>query len=102
MKFNVSLGDLSKYSCNNLGAYVTQKRFEVEGKSDIIFDDQKDIDKVVLHPKNDTYDGRYNWETVCNIFTATGKEKFVIIGNFFNTKDTKWKKLKKPLKNFLV
>ena len=96
MKFNVSLADKSKYSSNNLGAYVTQKRFEVEGKSDIIFDNEKDLKKVVLHPENNTFDGRFNWETVCNAFTAQGKERFLIIGNFYNTRETKFKKLKKP------
>lgn len=96
VKFNVSLADKSKYSANNLGAYITQKQFEVEGKSNIIFDDEKDRKKVVLSDANETYDARYNWETVCNVFTATGKERFVIIGNFFNTSETQWKKLKRP------
>ncbi|HAE31805.1 MAG TPA: hypothetical protein DCF89_11875 [Flavobacteriales bacterium] len=96
LKFNVSLADKSKYSSNNIGAYVTQKRFEVEGKSDIIFDSDKDKNKVIRHPENKTFDARYNWETVCNAFTASGKEKFLIIGNFFNFKECKFKKLKKP------
>ncbi len=96
VKFNVSLADKSKYSANNLGAYVTKKRFEVEGKSDIIFEEEDDLKNVVLHPENNTFDGRYNWETVCNVFTASGKEQFLIIGNFFNTRETKFKKLKKP------
>jgi outer membrane protein OmpA-like peptidoglycan-associated protein len=96
VKFNVALADKSKYSANNLGAYVTQKRFEVEGKSDIIFDEPKEKAKVVKHPENNTYDARYGWETVCNVFTAEGKERFLIIGNFYNTKDTRYKKLKKP------
>lgn len=96
VKFNVSLADKSKYSSNNIGAYITQKQFEVEGKTNIIFEDNKDLDKVVLSDKNETYDGRYNWETVCNTFTASGKERFVIIGNFHNTSETAWKKLKRP------
>ena len=96
LKFNVSLADKSKYSCNNIGAFVTQKRFEVEGKSNIIFDSEKDKNKVVKHPENNTFDGRFNWEKVCNVFTADGKEKFLIIGNFYNFKETKFKKLKKP------
>lgn len=97
LKFNVSLADKSKYSCNNIGAYITQKRFEVEGKSNIIFDAEKDKNKVVKHPENNTFDARFNWEKVCNVFTADGKERFLIIGNFFNFKETKWKKLKKPV-----
>ena len=73
LKFNVSLADKSKYSSNNIGAYVTQKRFEVEGKSDIIFDSDKDKNKVIRHPENKTFDARYNWETVCNAFTASNQ-----------------------------
>jgi len=96
LKFNVSLADKSKYSSNNIGGYITQKRFEVEGKADIIFDAEKDKNKVVKHPENKTFDARFNWETVCNVFTASGKEKFLIIGNFYNFKECKFKKLKKP------
>ncbi|MFT7614621.1 MAG: OOP family OmpA-OmpF porin [Parvicellaceae bacterium] len=96
VKFQVSLADKCKYSANNLGAYVTKRRFEVEGKSDIIFDDEKELKKVVLHPENNTFDGRFNWETVCNVFTAEGKEQFLLIGNFHNTRATTFKKLKKP------
>ena len=97
LKFNVSLADKSKYSSNNIGGYITQKRFEVEGKADIIFDSEKDKNKVVKHPENNTFDARFNWETVCNVFTASGKEKFLIIGNFYNFKECKFKKLKKPV-----
>jgi outer membrane protein OmpA-like peptidoglycan-associated protein len=97
VKFNVALADKSKYSSNNLGAYVTQKRFEVEGKQDIIFDEDKEKKKINLHPENNTFDARYGWETVCNVFTAEGKERFLLIGNFYNSKDTKFKKLKKPV-----
>lgn len=96
VKFNVSLADKSKYSCNNLGAYLTPKRFEVEGKANIVLDDEKEKSKIILHPENETFDARYNYETVCNVFTASGKEKFLIIGNFHNTRETKFKKLKKP------
>jgi len=96
VKFQVSLADKCKYSANNLGAYVTKRRFEVEGKSDIIFDTEKELSNVVLHPENNTFDGRFNWETVCNVFTAEGKEQFLVIGNFHNTRATKFKKLKKP------
>lgn len=96
VKFNVSLADKSKYSCNNLGAYLTPKRFEVEGKANIVLDDAKEAEKIVMHPENSTFDARYNWETVCNVFTASGKEKFLILGNFKDTRDTKFKKLKKP------
>lgn len=95
VKFHVSLSDLSKYAVNNLGIYLTKDKFEVEEKTDIIFDKQKDLDQIVTIDGNKVFNGRYNWEPICNTFTANGKEKYLIVGNFYNNKDTKFEKLKK-------
>lgn len=92
VKFNVSLSDLSKYAVNNIGAHLTKKAIEVEGKENIVFSKGE---KVVKIGSNKIFDGRYNWETVCNVYEAEGKEQYLIIGNFDETKDTKYQKLKK-------
>ena len=99
VKYYVSLSDLSKYAVNNLGAYVSKDPLEEESKTDIIFEKEKDFNHVVLIPGNKILNARYNWEPVCGVYKASGKEKFVAIGNFHNNKDTKFEKLKK-LKNF--
>lgn len=99
VKFYVSLSDLSKYAANNLGAYVGKDPLEEESKTDIIFEKEKEFKQVVLIPGNKVLNARYNWEPVCGVYKASGKEKFLAIGNFHNNKDTKFEKLKK-LKNF--
>jgi outer membrane protein OmpA-like peptidoglycan-associated protein len=99
VKYYVSLSDLSKYAVNNLGAYIGKDPLEEESKTDIIFEKEKEFNQVVLIPGNKILNARYNWEPVCGVYKASGKEKFLVIGNFHNNKDTKWEKLKK-LKNF--
>lgn len=99
VKYYVSLSDLSKYAVNNLGAYVGKNPLEEESKTDIIFEKEKEFNQVVLLPGNKVINARYNWEPVCGVYKASGKEKFLVIGNFHNNMDTKFEKLKK-LKNF--
>lgn len=92
VKFNVSLADLSKYAVNNLGAHLTKKPIEIDGKENIVFTKDEPVVKI---GSNKIFDGRYNWETVCNVYEAEGKEQYLIIGNFDETRDTKYEKLKK-------
>jgi len=99
VKYYVSLSDLSKYAVNNLGAYLGKNPLAEESKTDIIFEKEKEFNQVVLLPGNKVINSRYNWEPVCGVYKASGKEKFLVIGNFHNNKDTKFEKLKK-LKNF--
>lgn len=94
VKYYVSLSDLSKYAVDNFGVYFTKDGLEVEGKSDIIFESDKDKLNMALNSNNKVYNARYNWEPVCMVYTATGKEQFLTIGNFTNNKDTKFEKLK--------
>ncbi len=95
IKYYVSLSDLSKYGVNNLGMYVSKTPIEIESKEDIIFEKAKEIAHVVVPSDNSVKMARYNWEPVCGIYKASGKEKYLIIGNFKNNKDTKYEKLKK-------
>ena len=95
VKFHVSLSDLSKYATNNIGAYFSKDEMSIEEKGDIIFDKPKDFENVVTIDGNKVYNGRYNWEPVCGTYKASGKEKYLVIGNFYNNKDTKFEKLKK-------
>jgi outer membrane protein OmpA-like peptidoglycan-associated protein len=92
VKYNVSLADLSKYAVNNLGAHLTKKAIEVDGKKDIIFSEKEIIIKTAT---NRIYDARYNWETVCGEYESEGNETYLVIGNFNESKETKYTKLKK-------
>jgi len=95
VKYNVSLSDLSKYAVNNFGMYFSKDPLEVAGKEDIIFEKEKDKAKIALATDNKKYNARYNWEPVCATYTATGKEAFIVIGNFMNNKETAYDKMKR-------
>jgi outer membrane protein OmpA-like peptidoglycan-associated protein len=95
VKFNISLSDLSKYAINNLGMYFGKDPLYLESKGDIIFQKDAEFANVVTNVENKVYNGRYNWETVCAMYKATGKESYVTIGNFYNNKDVKVEKLGK-------
>ena len=92
ISYKVSLADLSKYAVNNLGAHLSKKPFEVEAKSDIVLGKKE---TVLTISNNKIFEKRYSWETVCAEYEANGGEKFLTIGNFNETTDTKFKKLRK-------
>lgn len=92
VSYKVSLADLSKYAINNLGAHLSKKPFEVEGKHDIVLGKKETVVKV---SDNKIFEKRYSWEKMCGEYIAQGGEKFITIGNFDETKNTKFLKLRK-------
>ncbi len=99
VKVHVSLSDLSKYAINNINLYFGKDPLFLEGKGDLIFQKDSEFKHVVRNVDNKIYNARYNWETVCSIYRASGKESYLTIGNFYNNKDTKYEKLQK-MKDF--
>lgn len=90
VQFNVSLAELSKYACNQIGAHLSSKPFGTEEKSSII------AETHVVHPDNRVFNAMYGWDRVCGTFVAKGGEKYITIGNFTNNDNTKNEKVKKP------
>lgn len=95
VKYHVSLSDLSKYGVNNLGMYISKDPIDIQTKEDIIFQKEKELAKVVVPLNNEVKNIRYGFEPICAVYKASGKEEFIIIGNFMNNKDTKYEKLNK-------
>lgn len=89
-KFNVSLADLSKYAVNNLGIYLSSKKVYQGNTADIIQKPQ------VLQKNNKVISILDGWETICGTFVATGKEKYLVIGNFERDDKIKKEKVKRP------
>ena len=83
-KMYVSLSDLSKYAVNNIGATFQKKAFSIDAKKDIVFTDGE---AFVTNTRNKVYNARYNWEPICGEYTASGGEKFIVIGNFESNKN---------------
>jgi outer membrane protein OmpA-like peptidoglycan-associated protein len=91
VQFNVSLADKCKYASNNIQAHLAKKQLKTDEKESIIVDNAQ-----VMHSKNKVYNYMYNWHPVCSVVEAKGGEKFLTIGNFTETKNTLYEKMKLP------
>ena len=76
VKYVVNLADRSRFAVANLGAYFSESKLENEGVGNVFFEAQinNEFQKVLKNT--------LKWDVVCNVLTATGKEKFLVIGNF--------------------
>ncbi|HLP13059.1 MAG TPA: OmpA family protein [Flavobacteriales bacterium] len=90
ISYQISLSDQSKYACTNIGAHLHKKEMGMEEKNSML------LETHMKHPKNKVITQSFGWEQVCNTFTAKGGEKYITIGNFSSTKDTKSEKIPKP------
>jgi len=82
VKYLVNLADRSRFAIANLSVYFSNSDDSMLEKEDVYFDAQiKNESRKVL--KN-----THKWESVCNVLTATGKEKYLVIGNFDSNSET--------------
>jgi OmpA-OmpF porin, OOP family len=93
VKFYVSLGDNSKFATNNIAAHFSKKDVAISDKKSII--DKPHVRDV----NNKVFSGMYSWEKVCGTYIAEGGEKYITLGNFNMTEDTKVEKVKKDPSN---
>lgn len=90
VSFYVSLAEASKYATDAIGANFSKKLYETAAKSSLI--DNMHVqkgDKKVLS-------GMYGWDKICGVYTATGGEKYITIGNFLNNNQVMYEKIRKP------
>jgi OOP family OmpA-OmpF porin len=92
VEYAISLSESSKFACNNLALYFTDKA-PGSGESDAIY---ADGDHVVKSAVNGIYNGYFGWDKVCNLYVAKGDEKFITIGNFDRNEKTQFQAMKKP------
>jgi hypothetical protein len=94
VKMYISLAESSKYAANNVGAIFSKKQFGTESKVSII------EEASMLHVENDyeTMSARYGWTEICGVYTSTGGEKYVTLGNFYSNEETRSERMKKDAK----
>lgn len=94
VKMYVSLAEASKYASNNVGVIFSKKQFGTESKVSII------EEASILHVDNDyeTISARYDWTEICGVYTSTGGEKYITLGNFASNEDTRSERMKKDSK----
>jgi outer membrane protein OmpA-like peptidoglycan-associated protein len=79
ISYYVSLGDLSKYSSDHLGAYVSRIVVNKKDESQLTYQPQ------VPALQTQVYDDMNGWKGVCGVFEAQGEEQYLIIGDFAAT-----------------
>tara|TARA_R110002050_G_scaffold204327_1_gene339684 strand:- start:171460 stop:172608 length:1149 start_codon:yes stop_codon:yes gene_type:complete len=97
IKYNVVLSKTSKYASNNIGMYLSEKKPK-----------ERDIETYTISPqirnqRNKIYEDQHAWGTVCGVYTATGNERYITIGNFVSDEDMVTKRdflKKRKLKEF--
>jgi outer membrane protein OmpA-like peptidoglycan-associated protein len=92
VKYYVSLADNSKFAIANLGAFFTKK--EMEDDQDVKQNayETAQVKNNLQKPLKNTR----SWEVVCNVYTAAGKERYMIIGNFDPDNETVYEKIMPP------
>jgi len=90
IKYFVSLADLSKFACNDIGAYVSTEK--VNQKKILSYE----IEPQIKHSANKIFNEYALWEPICQIYKAKGGEKYLTLGNFTKPGTTKFEKIKRP------
>ncbi len=80
VSFYVSLANNSKFACNNIGAYLSVTAPFSASSLVLAFTPQINEPSIVT----DTV----NWILISGVYTATGGEQYITIGNFFDDAST--------------
>ncbi len=86
----VSLGELSKYACDGIGAWISAKKQVSAGEQEMV------SSAAITLKSNPIIEEKGYWQEICGKFTAKGGEEFIHIGNFKGTSANEIAKLKKP------
>ena len=86
----MSLSDLSKYSANELGAYVSKVMVKKDDESALTYEMQ------VPNLRTKIYDDIYSWQGVCGVYEAKGDEQYLILGNMAANDKVVTGKVKRP------
>lgn len=90
VRYYVSLGDLSKYSAAELGAYIGKQKIEKDDESNLTYEVK------VPNIRTKLYEDMYSWQGVCGVYQADGFEQYLVIGNFAANEKTPNAKTKRP------
>lgn len=90
VKYHVSLADLSKYGASEHGAYITKTIVPKKDEVSLTYTPQ------VPNLRTKIQDDLYTWQGVCGVYTSTGDEQVLLIGNFSANEKTDNVKIKRP------
>ncbi|MFT3886119.1 MAG: OmpA family protein [Flavobacteriales bacterium] len=90
VRYYVSLGDLSKYNADQLGAYISKIVIKKDETTNLTYEPQVPALRTKL------YDDLNSWQGVCGVYDAKGDEQYLLIGNFAANEKTNTGKTKRP------
>lgn len=90
VRFYTSLGDLSKYATNELGAYFSKQATNEEEPVSLTYEVKVPAVRTTVYSDMDS------WQGVCGTYQSNGNEEWMIIGNFQATDKTENIKTKRP------
>lgn len=90
VRYYVSLSDLSKYSSNELGVYMSKMLVNKDDNMSLTYNAQ------VPNLRTEIYGDQFGWKGVCGVYEAQGDEQYMIIGNFAANEKTVTGKAKRP------
>lgn len=90
VSYYVSLGDLSKYSSDHLGAYLSRMLVNKKEPASLTYTAQ------VPALQTKIYEDMDGWQGVCGVYEANGDEQYLIIGNFTATEKVATGKPRRP------
>lgn len=91
INFYYSCAENSKYATDKLGAYVSANGVNLTALSFIQYNPQ------IFTPNGTTLNNMTSWNQVSGSFTATGGEKYITLGNFFDDLTTNKSTLSPPV-----
>jgi len=90
VRYYVSLGDLSKYSSDQLGAYISKVLIKKDDATSLTYEPQ------VPALRTRIFDDLNSWQGVCGVYDAKGDEQYLLLGNFAANEKTNTGKTKRP------
>lgn len=85
VKFYYNITDKSSYGINSLGAYFGDNSTDTITQCSIPI---TFLSPQISNPSNTMLTDTANWQSISGIFTATGNEKYLILGNFSSDSTT--------------
>lgn len=83
VKFKASLAERSRHASNNIGVSIDKSALSNKSMMSL------DASAPIFSGYNDVVDTREGWWEFCTLYRATGKEKYITIGNFWPDDRTK-------------
>ena len=90
IKMHLTVSDISKYSCDNVGMFLGSKAIKAKEI------EAWDIQPQLTFYNNAIVNDQFEWVPICVEYEADGTERYITIGNFAPQSAVKTEKMRRP------